>query len=342
MVIFVGTNDKGFFLKDISIKEKITYTGYIELDNLKNYVLDNENSCIVIDVTLWSEDSKIIADRINDIAASTRSKIIIFAVGYQTNSRLYSTLQKYGINNIITAGNLADIKTEFTAFYNNKNTETVKRVTYEPIETDSKQSTAKTIAVAGAQERIGTTTQCFQIVKYLTSKGYKTAYLEFNNTDYLKKMKKLFGLSESDFSFEGINLYSKERINEAIKEFDYIVYDYGSITSQVFNQYSFLERNISIIVCGAKPSEIEYSTQALAIFQKYSNITYLFNFVAKSDETDIIAQMGNNKTYFSPLIPDSFSILLTQQKLYDEILEINDCPTMPQKKNSIFRKWRKK
>lgn len=341
MIIFVGTNDKGFFLQDISIQEEITYTGYIELNNLKNYVLDNSNSCIVIDVTLWADDSKIIADKINDIAASTRSKIIIFAVGYKLNSRLCSALREYGINSIITAGNLADIKAEFTAFYNDETVEMIKRVISEPLETELKNPTARTIAVAGSQNRIGTTTQCFQIVKYLSSKGYKSAYLEFNDTDYLKKMKTLFGLSGDVFSFEGINLYSKEQINEVIKEFDYIVYDYGSVTNPTFNQYSFLERNTSIIVCGAKPGEIEHSTQALGILQKYNNVIYLFNFVAKSDEADIITQMGNHKTFFSPLIPDTFSVLLAQQKLYDNILGINSSPSMPQKKGSIFSKWRK-
>ncbi len=342
MIIFAGTKDKGFFLQDISIQEEITYTGYIELDDLKRYALENENSCIVIDVTLWSDDSKIIADRINDVAASTRSKVIIFAVGYQNNSRLCSTLRTYGISRIITAGNLADIKAEFTAFYNDESIETVKRIATEPTETEIRNSAAMTIAVAGAQNRIGTTTQCFQIVKYLASKGYKAAYLEFNNTDYLEKMKRLFGLSESDYSFEGIHIYSKEQINKVIQEFDYIVYDYGCITNQTFNQYSFLERNIGIVVCGAKPGEIEYSTQALSLLQKYNDVIYLFNFVAKSDETDIISQMGNHRTYFSPLIPDTFSVLLAQQKLYDEILKINNSPALPQKRSSIFSKWRKK
>lgn len=342
MVIFVGTKDKGFFLQDVSIQEEISYTGYIKLDELKSYALENENSCIVIDVTLWLEESKIIADKINDIAASTRSKIIIFAVGYQLNSKLCCALREYGISNIITAGNLADIKTEFEAFYKDESSEIVKRVTAQPMETEIRNSAAKTIAVVGAQNRIGTTTQCFQIVKYLSSKGYKAAYLEFNDSDYLEKMKRLFGLSENDFSFEGIYIYSKEQINRVLQEFDYIVYDYGSITSQAFNQYSFLERNISIVVCGTKPGEIEYSTQALGLMQKYSNIIYLFNFVAKSDETDIITQMGSHKTYFSPLIPDTFSVLLAQQKLYDEVLGIKNSPALPQKKNSVFSKWRKK
>ena len=342
MIIFVGTKEKGFFLQEVTA-ENITYTGNIQLEQLKGYTLDNTNSCIVIDVSQWSDENKTIADKINDIAASTRSKVIIFAVGYQLNSRLCSALREYGLSNIITAGNLADIKAEFMAFYNNDSSDIVKRVTADiGSEFDIKPATVTTIAVAGAQSRIGTTTQAFQIVKYLSSKGFKAAYLEFNSTDYLKRMKKLFSLSESDFSFEGINLYSKEQINEVIKEFDYIVYDYGCITSQTFNQYSFLERNIRIIVCGAKPGEIEYSTQALGLFQKYNNIIYLFNFVAQSDETDIRAQMGNHKTFFSPLIPDMFSVLLPQQKLFDEIIKPGDSPALPQKKSSIFSKWRNK
>ncbi len=197
-----------------------------------------------------------------------------------------------------------------------------------------------TIAVAGSQNRIGTTAQCFQMVKYLTVKGFKTAYLEFNKTNYLKQLKKLFGLSENDFSFEGINLFPAKEVNRILQEYDYIIYDYGSITDKGFNQYSFLEKSKCMIVCGATPSEIDYSTAALSLFQNNENIVYLFNFVPKADEKDIAALMGGRKVFFSPLIPDMFTVLNEQQNLYNRIIEPDAVPAenKKHKKGLFFRR----
>ena len=50
----------------------------------------------------------------------------------------------------------------------------------------------KTIAVVGSLSRIGTTTQCLQIVKYFQSCGKKACYIEFNNTGFLNALKKYY------------------------------------------------------------------------------------------------------------------------------------------------------
>ena|GEM_PF-628409 len=122
-----------------------------------------------------------------------------------------------------------------------------------------------------------------------------------------------------------------------------IVYDYGSINNSYFNKYSFLERQTKIIVCGAKPDEMEFSTAALKLFNPYKEINYLFNFVSKSDESDISSLMGEHKTYFSPLIPDCYSLLSAQQELYQsmELISNQQLPERKKDKPSLFSRWRK-
>lgn len=320
MIIFIGSEEHGFFLNEITAEE-ILYTGEIHLNSLSDCANSQTSSCIVIDITQWAESSELITKEICNTALLTRSKIIIYAVGFAVNSVLCNSLKICGLHNIITAGNFADIKTEFTAFYNNNENKTIETVFDQDLTVSKTSARASTIAVAGSQNRIGTTTQCFQIAKYLTAKGFKTAYLEFNKTNYLKQLKKLFSLSENDFSFEGINLFPAKEINRILQEYDYIIYDYGSITDKDFNPYSFLEKSKCMIVCGATPSEIDYSTAALSLFQSNENIVYLFNFVPKADETDIAALMGGHKVFFSPLIPDMFTVLNEQQNLYNRIIE---------------------
>lgn len=342
LIIFIGTKEHGFFLQELSIiSEDITYTGYIDLDSINNYSTKEPSTSIIIDISLWSEKSELIVENICSIASSTRSKVIIYAVGYSPESILCSSLTAHGIKNIITAGNLADIKTEFLNFYNSTDSQIIERKPLYEAKNKIKSKLAMTVAVAGSQERIGTTTQCFQITKYLSAKGFNAAYLEFNNTKYLSKMKKLFNLSENNFNFEGINIYSANQINQILREYDYIIYDYGSITDSNFNMYSFLEKSTCIIVCGDKPNEIDYSTAALNQFQNNKNILYLFNFVSAADMEDIKALMGNHKTYFSPLIPDMFSVLLQQQKLYDSIIFPRVSSLQPKKKHSALFGFRR-
>ncbi|MDE5670185.1 MAG: hypothetical protein K2I14_01795 [Eubacterium sp.] len=340
MIIFIGSEEHGFFLNEI-FNEEISYTGTIELNDLTVHANSTASSCIIIDVTQWSETSEVITKEICSVAMLTRSKIIIYAVGFANNSILCNSLRICGIHNIITAGNLSDIKTEFMDFYTNNDNKILESSFVQNEPSDTKNSMAITIAVAGSQNRIGTTVQCFQIAKYLTAKGFKAAYLEFNKTNYLHQLKKLFNLSEDDFSFEGINMYSAKEVNRILQEYDYIVYDYGSITDKSFNQYSFLEKSKCIIVCGATPSEIDYSTAALGLFQNNDNIIYLFNFVPKADETDIAALMGNHQVLFSPLIPDMFTVLLDQQKLYDSIIDQNTAPIVSKREKKGFFSFRR-
>lgn len=340
MILYIGPKENGFFLSE-TIDEEVRYSGNIDIKDLKQTALSKEFSCIVIDLSQWRYmDSALIADSVNDVASSTRAKIIVLAVGFDIGSKLCSSLINFGINNIVTAGNLADIKTEFLDFYSAENNEVIERIQSEILEKEIEKTSAKTIAVVGSQCRIGTTTQCFQIAKYLSTKGYKSAYLEFNNTGYLKKMKKLFSIQENDFSFEGINIFNAKQIKQVLKEYDYIVYDYGSADAASFNQYSFLEKDICIVVCGTKPGEIDKSTTVLSMFQNNDNVVYLFNFVAENDREDIKELMGNHITYFSPLIPDVYTVLLQQQQLYDLIIAPGGrkIPLSEKKKFNLFRR----
>lgn len=340
MIIFVGNKENGFFIKEIINDTEINYTGYIPLEMLEQSLLETQSECVVIDVTLWTDSTERIIENIVHIAAAMRNKLIIYAPGYNLNSKLCSNLRSHGIQNIITAGMLAGVKDEFTAFYNNKNTENTPIIpivqTENLIDNNSKITS---IAICGSQHRIGTTTQCLQITKYLKSNGYKAAYIEFNNNGYVDKLRTLFSLSQNQFEFEGIDIYSQKEIN-LLSNYDYIVYDYGCITDSYFNQYSFLERQNKIIVCGAKPDEIDFSTQALRKFNSFNDIHFIFSFVSKEDESDISALMGEHSTYFSPLIPDSFTVLLAQQELYKsmQLCKVNSSAVVSAKKSWFSRR----
>lgn len=338
MIIFIGTQESGFFVEEILKNDDVVFTNDIAIEDLERVALNKDYSCVVVDVSIWPLPQNEIVDALVKVAAAYHGKLIIYAAGYSIDCKLCSALRNQGITNIITSSILSYVKDEFMKFYNDKAPSSIIIPVKPSIE--EKKPITSTIAICGSQSRIGTTTQCMQLVKYLTSNGFKTAYLELNDTEYVKKLKTLFGLSQN--VFEGVELYTPEQIS-SISDYDYIVYDYGSIKNSYFNMYSFLERQTKIVVCGAKPNEMEFSTAALKMFNLYKDVKYLFNFVAKADENDISSLMGEHKTYFSPLIPDSYSLLSGQQELYRSMGLINQKKVFVQKKekNSLFSRWRK-
>lgn len=338
MIIFIGTAESGFFIEEIIKDEEIVFTNYIDINKLADVALNKNYSCIIIDISLWMLPHNELTEAVVKVAAAYHGKLIIYAAGYSVDCKLCTSLRNQGITNIITSRILSHVKEEFLKYYNSEIP--TSPVIPEKPQIEEIKTISSSIAICGSQARIGTTTQCIQLVKYLTSKGFKTAYLEFNNMGYVNKLKSLFGLSQN--IFEGIELYTQEQIN-CLSEYDYIVYDYGSITNSYFNKYSFLERQTKIIVCGAKPDEMEFSTAALKLFNQYKEINYLFNFVSKADESDISSLMGEHKTYFSPLIPDCYSLLSSQQELYQAmgLIKNQKLPEAKKNKPSLFSRWRK-
>ena len=335
MILFVGDEDKTLFITETMPGEAIESTGYIDLNAAKLVTTAKDYSCIVIDVSMWSEKAEDITTVITSAASALRCKFIIYAAGINPGSIICQSLFKAGLNQIITATNLSKIKEEFLLFLNSD--ETAKPTISNAAPVIDIAAKAKTIAVAGAQHRIGTTTLCFQLVKYLNSKGYKAAYLEFNHSGYLANLQKIFGLQRDFFSFEGIDLLSADKINYALTEYDYVIYDWGCVADSEFNKFSFLEKGNKIIVCGAKANEIDYSTQALAEFRN-DDVSFVYEFVAIQDQEDLKELMGGVTTYFSPLVPDIFSVHLPMEILLTDILKVKAADTSKKKKRKFG--WR--
>jgi len=193
------------------------------------------------------------------------------------------------------------------------------------VETAPARTIAKTIALAGSLSRIGTTTQCIQIVKYLKLMGYTVCYLEFNKSNYIEHLKETYEEYkevEGKIIFEGVDLFTKEnahKINEL--GYCYCVKDYGSASNENFESLSFTEQNKRILLLGTKPDEMKYAED---ILEKYHETDYIFSFVGVKDRDDILEQMLDKKncTYFAEYTPDPYSYLSTSNSTYRQMLNV--------------------
>lgn len=184
------------------------------------------------------------------------------------------------------------------------------------------------IHIAGTMPRIGTTTVAMQLILFLNRLGYKAAYVEMNPQDYIWGVTALYVGCVKDklpgkVTYNSIGLYSKERLPELISggtHYDYIICDCGNISAKNFDAKEFADCSAMIIVAGVKPNEVFQTNQVLKN-QMFSDAIYIFSFINKADEADVLEMMQDKAavTAFMPYAPDPFAetkVILEGDMLY--------------------------
>lgn len=202
----------------------------------------------------------------------------------------------------------------------------------EPEEVAEKKAAgaAKAIGIAGAVQRMGTTTQAIQLVKYLMYKGYKACYIQMNNHGYVEELIDSYEGVEIEevigkAVYQEVEMYYKlEKLPEVLKrDYDYFVYDYGVFSDRDFNKISFLEKDLQIFTVGTKPGEF-MKTYQLIENNFYNSVLYIFNFVVddKQERDDIYELMAEKEdvTFFAPDCRDPFR--LCQTEFYESLFPV--------------------
>ncbi len=360
MILFIGTEQAGFFISEVAKAKQIPIriTGLVtSLENIQNLALQEKYDFIVINIDMLTDSSKEIAETINNIHISTTSRIIILAQGYGTNSEIVQELCSVGITNFLTSNNLSKIKEQLeTALNGIDDISFTKEHSPNQIPLSPKplnpNNNYKTIAVVGSVGRIGTTTQCIQMVKYLNIQNKKACYIEMNPNGYLELLKEFYdeGVTIDEqlgkITYQNVDMfYKKDKISDILKlGYDYYIYDFGIYRPDDFALISFLEKNIKFVVCGTKPNELLYMQQALQVF--YDNdVNYIFSFSPESEHEDVLALMEEKAecTYFATFTPDLFFYSSNGNPVWNRVFKhetqqpVNE---VPEKRKNYF--WGRK
>jgi len=187
----------------------------------------------------------------------------------------------------------------------------------------------KTIAIAGCMPRIGATTQALQAVQVLNSVGYKAAYLESNRNQYLEQLVNVYANTKEtkeSIQSSGVVMYKRNYAQIANKSnLDYLVKDYGNIDSANFEEASFAEQKIKVVICGSKPNEI-FKTQAVLENPIYEETFFVFSFVPEDERVAILSMMSENanRTFFTDIILDPFIEHPSSKSLFQKILSLDN------------------
>lgn len=350
-VLFVGSLQKGYFIEET---HDVKYTGeHLTITEQMSEILSAEKySCIVIDISQFSQLHSELVSEIIKIRTAKNCRIVIMAIGFSSKSLLIKQLRENGFEYYIFSPILSHQKKEFadafagvpTVFNDDELNEYAPGINSAPAPEKKK---IITIAVVGAGSRIGTTTQAIQMVKYLLLNGFTAAYIEMNNNHYVERLKRLYSVSEGEeeigkVTYQSVDMfYKKEKIADILKlEYDYLIYDFGAFEDKAFNLINFLEKDISVIVGGVKPNEIDNITDLISK-TLINDVFYIFSFSHISEHPDVLDLMDDKaqKTSFAIYSPDPFLYSADCNVIYEKIIPLKtSAGTHKKKSKKFFRK----
>lgn len=178
------------------------------------------------------------------------------------------------------------------------------------------------IAIGGAQSRIGVTHLSILITSYFRHIGFNSLYIEANNSYHAYKLIesqkniKLEGGIYKVCDFNGSYSFNKSnyfnilpfyeiQLPIDIEPYKFRVIDYGVLNHEKLSD--FLEADIKACILGSKEWELEQSENIFKLLNEHEEIKYLFNFIDSDKLKEINRYLKNIPCYKIPHEPDIFT-----------------------------------
>lgn len=191
---------------------------------------------------------------------------------------------------------------------------------------NSKQITAKKIALVGTKAGVGVTHTGILIAEFLKEKmGARTAFLEMNHHGHMAELEKLvYGYSSQFFSFHGVDYYKeteKEKIDQlSIGSYDYLILDFG--TQKKKEEELINQCDKKILIGNLNLWEWQEYVQAAKHFEMLSlggEERYLVNF----GEQKLVSKMGKmlkRNVYFLGYQPLGVPLSTRVENFFDTLV----------------------
>lgn len=237
--VFVGSlkEDSGYIVEVLQEKEyEIIQAGeYDQIEKTINPVLESQAEIAVYDLLPLNDDPLEIVEVIDSIQQSRDGKKIIFlAAGMGKNTPVIDALRKAGYVNFVLDSTYGAKKEKFARCLTNFYESNADRLDRELSDTELPRELHFT-AFAGAQTRIGTTTQAIQYAGYLADCGKRVCYVEETGDFFPQKLFETYQYAAESgdcITYAGIPMYTGKTMQEMLKmNYEHFVLDFGSIGS---------------------------------------------------------------------------------------------------------------
>lgn len=349
-MILAITNNNEKLIREICAKydfdEIEVYTGIKNLQEFSIRELQNLKSFkyLILDITDLKEKEDAIIKSVVAIKTMHKIRIIVMATGYKEGDNILSRLFKEGIYNFVIGDSYQKQEEELgkcLSVDGNDYKDAIRfRVEENNIKGNNKVIIKKeyqklkqllTVAIAGTQSHVGTTTQAFLLCEFFNERGLKACYVCANNNTDIEELRLNLNkeLNNGMFQYCNIDIYDKnEKISAMAYGYDVYIYDYGVLTND--NLDLFITNDKRIIVGGSKLWEIKSIFQSFMKLKKLDDVFYILSHCPNDEKNFLISNMGRykKKTFFSEYSPNPFetnkNIEMYQTIFKDNIEEKNN------------------
>lgn len=326
ILAITNTNEK--LIREICAKydydEIEVYTGVKNLQEFAIRELQNLSSFkyLILDITDLKEKEETIIKSVVAIKSMHNIRIIIFASGYKEGDNILARLFKEGIYNFVTGDSYQKQVEEFNKCLSAEGNEYKDAIRFRVEESNTnnknkviikkeykKLKQLLTVAIAGTEKHIGTTTQALLLCKFFNERGLKSCYVCANGGTTIEELRENLGkqLNNGMFQYNEIDIYDKnEKISAMAYGYDVYVYDYGVLTDN--NLDLFIKNDKRIIVGGSKLWEILNIFRSIARLKNLEDVFYIISHCPDNDKNALTTNMGiyKKKTFFSEYASDPF------------------------------------
>ncbi|MEE1281366.1 MAG: hypothetical protein UHK60_03795 [Acutalibacteraceae bacterium] len=354
-LLFLGEQKNSYFIKEAANQYgcEIEISGYVvSLTSMVDRALVDNYDYILIDVSGLLMSPLDLKECVEQILIGSQARVAVMGQGMSMTTAIIQAAVEAGIHNVLLSVYPREISEDCIEFLSgNSNIETKKDQMNNTVYDEVKiMPFAKiniertTIGVAGTIERIGVTTQAIQLCKWLKMKGKNVCYIQMNDSGYVENLKVFYenvvvDEAQGCVSYENVEMYyDKARIDEILnRNYDFYVYDYGTITNEYFQKTSFFEKNYKIVVTGTKPTELNSFNQCMEeLYHKH--IHYVFSFVSEGDRENVMEMMSDKDkySYLAGVTLDMFSLNSDNISNFEKIIPLEEEIEEEPEKKGLF------
>lgn len=354
-LLFLGEQKNSYFIKEAANQYgcEIEISGYVvSSTSMVDRALVDNYDYILIDVSGLLMSPLDLKECVEQILIGSQARVAVMGQGMSMTTAIIQAAVEAGIHNVLLSVYPREISEDCIEFLSgNSNIETKKDQMNNTVYDEVKiMPFAKiniertTIGVAGTIERIGVTTQAIQLCKWLKMKGKNVCYIQMNDSGYVENLKVFYENVVVDEAqgcvyYENVEMYyDKARIDEILnRNYDFYVYDYGTITNEYFQKTSFFEKNYKIVVTGTKPTELNSFNQCMEeLYHKH--IHYVFSFVSEGDRENVMEMMSDKDkySYLAGVTLDMFSLNSDNISNFEKIIPLEEEIEEEPEKKGLF------
>ena len=243
-----------------------------------------------------------ILSAVQQIRRFSIAEMIFLSPAGEDTDLLYGRLANFRLSNLIAVDSRTDVTAELRACFEEEGGNYHRRLSAmanSMAATATRQASSLrippgmvlSVAVAGAQARVGVTTQCFALYHYLKGLGFHPALLD-EGGETLELLTSLY--AEQAQPQEGYTLINGIPFcTRRAPEFNAYVTDLGVLRPELAACFS--AQDISVLVGGAKPWELPHLADALRLLADTPRrLAVLVSFATQRDMDEIGQYLGGH------------------------------------------------